>query len=136
MSRSLQTFEHSSSLSLEGVDDIKGSDSLSLGVLSVGDGVSDDVLEESSEDGSGLLVDVRADSLDTTSSGESSDGWLGDSKDGLLDGLGVTRLARQAQGVVAVALQIVEGTPLRRLMAHGIKLTANNNTMRTAQLIE
>ena len=34
----------SASLSLEGVDDIEGSDSLSAGVLSVGDCVSDDVL--------------------------------------------------------------------------------------------
>ena len=77
-----------SALSLEGVDDIKGGDSLSLGVLGVGNGVLDNVLEEASEDNSGLVVDEGADSLDTTSSGESSDGGLGDSKDGLLDSLG------------------------------------------------
>ena len=48
-----------SSLSLESVDNVEGSDGLSLGVLGVDNGVSDDVLEERSENGSGLLVDVR-----------------------------------------------------------------------------
>ena len=36
----------SSALSLQSVDDIEGSNSLSLGVFGVGDRVSDDVLEE------------------------------------------------------------------------------------------
>lgn len=35
-----------SSLSLQGVDDIERGDGLSLGVFSVGDGISDNVLEE------------------------------------------------------------------------------------------
>ena len=77
-----------STLSLEGIDDIEGSDGLSLGVLGVGNGVLDNVLEEASEDNSGLVIDEGADSLDSTSSGESSDGWLGDTEDGVLDGLG------------------------------------------------
>ena len=75
-------------MSLEGIDDIEGGDGLSLGVLGVGNGVLDNVLEELSEDNSGLVIDEGADSLDTTSSGESSDSWLGDTKDGVLDGLG------------------------------------------------
>ena len=75
-------------MSLEGIDDIESSDSLSLGVLGVGNGVLDNVLEEASEDNSGLVIDEGADSLDTTSSGESSNGWLGDTEDGVLDGLG------------------------------------------------
>ena len=33
-------------LALEGVDDVEGRDSLALGVLSVGDCVADDALEE------------------------------------------------------------------------------------------
>ena len=69
------------SLSLEGVDDIEGSDSLSAGVLGVGDGISDDVLQEHLEDSSGLLVDEARDSLDTTSAGKSADSGLGDSLD-------------------------------------------------------
>ena len=36
----------SASLSLEGVDDVHGRYGLSLGVLAVGDGITDDVLEE------------------------------------------------------------------------------------------
>ena len=54
---STETIE-GSSLSLEGIDDVEGSDSLSLGMLGVDNGVPDDVLEESSEDGTGLFVDV------------------------------------------------------------------------------
>merc|ERR1712139_563862 len=83
-SSSSETVE-GSALSLESIDDIEGGDGLSLGVLSVGNRVSDDVLEEASENKSGLVIDERADSLDTTSSGESSDGWLGDTHDGSLD---------------------------------------------------
>ena len=74
-------------MSLESIDDIEGGDSLSLGVFSVGDWVSDDVLEEGLEDSSGLIIDEGADSLDTTSSGESADSGLGDAHDGLSDGL-------------------------------------------------
>jgi hypothetical protein len=73
------------SLSLESVDDVEGSDGLSLGVFSVHDGVTDDVLEESLEDGTSLLVDIRADSLDTTTTSKSVDGRLGDSHDGSLE---------------------------------------------------
>ena len=47
----------SAALSLEGVDNIKGGDSLSLGVLGVGDCVSDDTLEEGLQDTASLLVD-------------------------------------------------------------------------------
>ena len=65
-------------LSLESVDDVHGGDGFSSGVLGVGDGVSDDALEESLEDLSGVIVDERRDSLDTSSSGESADGRLGD----------------------------------------------------------
>ena len=75
-------------MSLESVDDIEGGDGLSLGVFGVGNGVLDNVLEELSEDNSGLVIDEGADSLDTTSSGESSDGWLGDTENGVLDGFG------------------------------------------------
>ena len=75
-------------MSLESIDDIEGGDGLSLGVFGVGNRVLDDVLEELSEDNSGLVIDEGADSLDTTSSGESSDSWLGDTKNGVLDGFG------------------------------------------------
>jgi hypothetical protein len=44
-------------LALEGVHDVEGGDGLALGVLSVGDSVTDDTLEEGLEDTTGLVVD-------------------------------------------------------------------------------
>ena len=44
-------------LTLQGVDDIEGGDGLALGVLGVGNGVTDDTLEESLEDTTSLFVD-------------------------------------------------------------------------------
>ena len=70
-----------SSLSLESVDNVHGSDGLSLGVLAVGDCVTDDVLEEDLENSTGLLVDETTDTLDTASSSKSSNGRLRDSLD-------------------------------------------------------
>ena len=71
-----------SALSLEGVDNVHGSHGFSSGVLSVGDGISDDSLEEALEDLSGVIIDEGGDSLDTSSSGESSDGRLGNAFNG------------------------------------------------------
>lgn len=45
------------SLALEGVDDIERRDGLALGVLGVGDGITNDTLKEGLEDTTGLLVD-------------------------------------------------------------------------------
>lgn len=44
-------------LALEGVDDVQRGDSLALGVLGVGDSVTNDTLKEGLEDGASLLVD-------------------------------------------------------------------------------
>ena len=79
-----------SALSLEGIDDIHGGDSLPLGVLGVGDSVTDDVLKEDLEDTSGLLVDEARDTLDTTSASKTADGGLGDALDVVTKDLSVT----------------------------------------------
>ena len=79
-----------SALSLEGVHNVERGDGLSLGVLGVGDGVTDDVLEEDLEDTSGLFVDQTGDSLDTASSSQTTDGWLGDTLDVITKNLSVT----------------------------------------------
>jgi hypothetical protein len=50
-------------------------------VLGVGDGVSDDVLEEHLEDSAGLLVDEAGDSLHSATTGQPTDGRLRDSLD-------------------------------------------------------
>ena len=84
-------------LPLQSVDNVHGSDSLPLGMLSVGDGVADDILEEHLhvhkshtcitrhnlkdiylQDTSGLFIDETADPLDSSSSCQSSNGRLGD----------------------------------------------------------
>ncbi len=44
-------------LSLQCVDNVEGCDGLALGVLSVGDGVTDDTLEEGLQDTASLFVD-------------------------------------------------------------------------------
>ena len=44
-------------MSLECIDNIEGGDSLALGVFSVGDGITDDRLEEGFEDSTSLFVD-------------------------------------------------------------------------------
>ena len=70
------------SLPLEGIDDIQGSDGLTTSVLSVGDGVTDDVLKEDLEDTPGLLVDEARDTLDTTTTSETANSGLRSSEGG------------------------------------------------------
>jgi len=57
----------STSLTLQSVDDVHGSDRLALGVLSVRHSVTDHVLQEHFEDAPSLLVDQTRNTLDTTS---------------------------------------------------------------------
>ena len=70
-----------SSLALEGVDDVEGGDGLAASVLGVGDGVTDDGLEEGLQDAAALLVDESRNALDSSTAGETTDGGLGDSLD-------------------------------------------------------
>lgn len=71
----------STALAFQSVDDIHGGDGLPLGVLGVGDGITDNVLKEHFQDTAGLFVDQTRDTLDTTSASETTDGWLGDTLD-------------------------------------------------------
>ena len=68
-------------LPFEGIDDIHGGDSLPLGMLGVGDGITDDILKEHFENTTGLLIDETRDTLDTTSASKTADGGLGDTLD-------------------------------------------------------
>ena len=68
-------------MSLEGIDDVHGGDRLPLGVLRVGDSVSDDVFKEDLEDSTGLFVDKARDTFDTPTASKTTDGRLGDSLD-------------------------------------------------------
>merc|ERR1740123_2454791 len=80
----------STSLSLESIDNIHSSDSLPLGVFSVGDSVSDHVLKEHLQHTTGLLVDKSRDTLDSTTTSQTSDGGLGDTLDVISQHLAVT----------------------------------------------
>ena len=76
-------------LALERVDDVHGGDGLAAGVLGVGHGVTDDVLEEDLEDTAGLLVDEAGDALDATPACQPTDGGLGDALDVVPEDLAV-----------------------------------------------
>ena len=91
------------SLPLQGVDDVHGGDGLPLGVLGVGDGIADDVLEEHLEDAAGLLVDQTGDALDAASAGQTADGGLGDALDVVTKDLPVTLGASLAESLASFA---------------------------------
>jgi len=77
-------------LSLQRVNDVQRRDGLALGVFSVGDSITDDTLEEGLQNTTGLFVDHSRDTLDTTSTSETSDGRLGDTLDVVTKNLAVT----------------------------------------------
>jgi hypothetical protein len=90
-------------LPLEGVDHVERRHRLALGVLSVGDGIADDALEELLEDSPGLLVDHAADTLDTTTTCETADGGLGDALDVVTQDLPVALGTALAEALAALA---------------------------------
>ena len=90
-------------LTLERVDDVHGGDSLALGVLSVRDGVADDVLKEDLEHASGLFVDQTRDALHSTSSCQTADGRLGDALDVVSQHLAMTLRASFAESLSSLA---------------------------------
>jgi hypothetical protein len=92
-----------SALPLQSIDDIHGGDSLPLGVLSVGDSITDDVLKENLEDTSGLLIDEARDTLDTTSASQTADGGLGDALDVITQDLAVTLGASLSESLASFA---------------------------------
>ena len=59
-------------------------------MLSVGDRVTDHVLKEDLENSAGLLVDESRDTLDSSTTGQTADGRLGDSLDVVTEDLAVT----------------------------------------------
>jgi hypothetical protein len=90
-------------LALESVDNVEGGDGLALGVLSVGDSVTDDTLEEGLEDTTGLLVDHGGDTLDTTTASETADSGLGDTLDVVAQDLAVTLGATLAETLTTLS---------------------------------
>ena len=78
------------SLTLESIDNVHSNDSLTAGVLGVGYRVADNVLKEYLEDSTGLFVDETRNTLDTTTTGETTDGGLSDSLDIIAKNLAMT----------------------------------------------
>ena len=91
------------SLPLESIDNIHGGDGLPLGVFGVGDGIPDDVLKENLEDSTGLLIDESRDTLDSSTTSQTSDGGLGDSLDVVSQHLTVTLGASLSESLSSFA---------------------------------
>ena len=68
-------------MTFKSIDDIHSCDSLSLGVLCVCDGITDNILKENFENTASLFVDQSRNTFDTTSASKTTDSWLGDSLD-------------------------------------------------------
>lgn len=77
-------------MSLESVNDIQSSHRPTSCVLSVDHCIPENVLEEHLEVRSCLLVDQPRETLDSTSTGQSPDGWLRDTHDVVFEDLPVT----------------------------------------------
>jgi hypothetical protein len=77
-------------LSLEGIDNVEGSNGLALSVFSIGNSVTDNALEEGLQNTTSLLVDHSTDTLDTTTTSETADSWLCDALDVITKNLAVT----------------------------------------------
>ena len=78
------------SLAFQGVDDVHGGHGLPLGVLGVGDGITDDVLQKYLQHTAGLLVDQTRDTFHTTTASQTADGGLGDTLDIITQHFSVT----------------------------------------------
>ena len=71
----------SASLAFQGIDNVHGGNGLPLGVFSVGDSITDHVLQEHLENTAGLFVDKTGDTLHTTTASQTTDSGLGDTLD-------------------------------------------------------
>ena len=90
-------------LTLQSVDDVHGGHGLPLGVLGVGDGITDDVLEEHLQDTTGLFVDQAGDTLDTTTASQTTDSGLGDTLDVVTKNLAMTLGATLSEPLASFA---------------------------------
>ena len=77
-------------LALKSVDHVECGHGLSAGMLSVANGVADNVSKERLQDTAGLFVHHSGDALDSTTTGKTTDGRLGDSLDVVTHDLAMT----------------------------------------------
>lgn len=88
-------------LALQSVDDVHGGDGLPLGVLGVGNGVANDVLEEDFQHAASLLVDQAGDTLDTATTSQTTYRWLGDALDVISEHLAMALSASLSQSLAS-----------------------------------
>lgn len=72
-------------------------------MLSVGDCITNDGLQEGFEDTTSLFVDHGRDTLDTTTTSETSDSWLGDTLDVVAKNLAMTLSTSLAEALAALS---------------------------------
>ncbi len=72
-------------------------------MLGVGDGVTDDVLQEDLEDAASLLVDQAGNALDAAATSQMTDGGLGDALDVVTENLAMTFGASLAKSLSSFA---------------------------------
>jgi len=97
----------SAALAFEGIHDVHGSHCLAASMLSVGHCITDDVLQESLEDSSGLFVDGVADTLDTTTASQSANSRLGNSLDVISEDLPVPLGASFAESLASFTTSLL-----------------------------
>lgn len=90
-------------LALQGVDHIHGGDGLALGVLGVGDGITDNVLQKHLQHTARLLVDQARDTLHTATTSQPTDGGLRDTLDVITQHLAMPLRASFAQTFASLA---------------------------------
>ena len=93
----------SASLSLQSIHHIHGGHRLPLGVLGVGDGITDHVLQEDLQHSAGLLVDQTGDTLHSTAASQTADSGLGDSLDVITEDFTVTLSASFTESLSSFA---------------------------------
>jgi hypothetical protein len=80
----------SAALTFQSVDDVHGGDSLSLSVFSVCDCITNDVFQKHFQDTSGFFVDQAGNTLDTTTTGQTTNSWLSDTLDVITENFAMT----------------------------------------------
>ncbi|XP_011887009.1 PREDICTED: uncharacterized protein LOC105572717 [Cercocebus atys] len=109
---------NSASLALERVNHIHGSDSLALGVLRIGHGVPDHVLQKNLENTSGLLVNQTGDPFNPTTPSKAPNSRLSDALDVIPQHFPVALGASLTQTFAAFAATRHSQPSLRSLSAN------------------
>jgi len=91
------------SLALESVDDVEGSHGLAASMLSVGDGIADNVLKEDLHHAANFIVDETGDAFHATAASQTADSGLGDALDGIAHHLALGSTLPEALAALAAS---------------------------------